>query len=132
MSSYVLRAPGIGSANGVVRQVIEEALVSFFLAYSNPDEIYDDRWYYSSIRDYFLDDDGFPVSSACDSEQEYFNYCRDTGVGLKELTEKVKGFLETIIELNERGINDLYTRRVFTMPFDVLFHGNAVTMLFRE
>lgn len=130
-SHYTLVAPDIGSANGVVKMVIEEALISFFLGYSLPDEVYDDRWYYSNIREMFLDRDGYPTYAACDSEQEYWNYCRDISVGIRELTVKVSRHLENIIELNERGINDLYDRRVFTAPFDVVFHSNAITMVFR-
>ena len=130
-SHYTLVAPGIGNANSVVKIVIEEALISFFLGYSLPDEVYDDCWYYLNIREHFLDDDGYPTRAACDSGQEYWNYCRDPSVGIRELTEKVSGHLENIIELNERGINDLYDRRVFTAPFDVVFHGNAITMVFR-
>lgn len=130
-SHFVLLAPEIGYANGLVKRIVEEALLSFFLAYSLPDEIYDDRWYYFAIRDYFYDDDGYPVRSACDSDQEYWNYCRDPSVGIRELTQKVSGHLENIIELNERGISDLYDRRVFFTPFETIFHGNAITMVFR-
>lgn len=130
-TNFVLVSPEIGNANGLVKRVVEEALISFFLAYSLPDEIYDDRWYYTPIRDYYFDESGLPNRYACDSEQQFWNYCRDPDIGLREITEQVKSHLENIIELNERAINQLYDRRVFTVPFDIVFHRNAITMVFR-
>lgn len=131
-TGFVLLAPDVGWLSHPLKVVLENALNSFFLGYSLPDEVYDDKWYYTEIREIFFNEEGLPNTELCDTEQEYWNYCRDPSVGLREVSLRVSSVLESIIELNDRPINDLYDRRVFTYPFNVLFYKNAITLIFRD
>lgn len=128
---YLLKAPGAGALSDLCKQVIEKSLQDFFLAYSYTTEIVDDRWYYSNLRETIYDEEGETVTAWFNCQQELWNFYRDPSEFLNNTSVCIAEMLESVIELNEEEIEELYNMRVFDDGFTKLvYHENFIRIVF--